>query len=272
MPDPDTNEGTPFRELKPGDRYVALGSSFGAGPGIPPRVEGAPRASGRSANNYAHLLAARLELDLDDVTFSGATAAEMLAAGGQIEAVTETTRLVTVTGGGNDVGYIPGLVAASVPRFLRVLPSIRRGLADTNGTGHLDERFDQLTQTLTSLVREVRRRAPHSIIVLVDYVTLVPADESIATPPLSSGAAHWGRTMAARLVEVTRAVAAAEGCLYAAASDISASHHAFSAEPWSKHFHYSLRGGAPYHPNAAGMAAIAALVGDQLNRPSVLPE
>src|ERR1700712_285245 len=112
MPEPDTNDGTPVRELKPGDRYVALGSSFGAGPGILPRVEGAPRASGRSEKNYAHLLAAHLGLALDDVTFSGATAAEMLEAGGQVEAVTDTTRLVTVTCGGNDVGYIPGPAAA----------------------------------------------------------------------------------------------------------------------------------------------------------------
>ena len=50
-------------------RYVALGSSMAAGPGIRPSAAGAPFGSGRSARNYAHLVAQRLNLDLVDVTF-----------------------------------------------------------------------------------------------------------------------------------------------------------------------------------------------------------
>ena len=60
-------------------RYVALGSSMAAGPGIRPSAPGAPFGSGRSARNYAHLVAERLGLDLVDVTFSGATTANVLA-------------------------------------------------------------------------------------------------------------------------------------------------------------------------------------------------
>ena len=59
-------------------RYVALGSSMAAGPGIRPAAPGAPFGSGRSARNYAHLVAQRLSLDLVDVTFSGATTANVL--------------------------------------------------------------------------------------------------------------------------------------------------------------------------------------------------
>ena len=57
-------------------RFVALGSSFAAGPGIAPRAAGSPRRAGRSARNYAHLAAARLGLDLDDVSYSRATVRE----------------------------------------------------------------------------------------------------------------------------------------------------------------------------------------------------
>lgn len=49
---------------------TALGSSFAAGPGIPPQIN---RMAGRSSNNYAHLLAARLGADPTDLTVSGAT-------------------------------------------------------------------------------------------------------------------------------------------------------------------------------------------------------
>ena len=59
-------------------RYVALGSSMAAGPGITPRANGAPWPAGRSARNYPHLVAAQLGLDLVDVTYSGATTAHVL--------------------------------------------------------------------------------------------------------------------------------------------------------------------------------------------------
>lgn len=49
-------------------------------------------------------------------------------------------------------------------------------------------------------------------------------------------------------------------CEYVAASAAYADNHAWSAAPWTRRFHLSLRGGAPYRPDAAGMAAVANLV------------
>jgi hypothetical protein len=46
------------------DRYVALSSSFAAGPGVGRRRPGSPRRAGRSASNYAGLFAARTGLAL----------------------------------------------------------------------------------------------------------------------------------------------------------------------------------------------------------------
>ncbi|MBI3690097.1 MAG: SGNH/GDSL hydrolase family protein, partial [Mycolicibacterium aromaticivorans] len=40
-------------------RYVALGSSMAAGPGIKPRAADSPLPAGRSARNYPHLTAER---------------------------------------------------------------------------------------------------------------------------------------------------------------------------------------------------------------------
>jgi lysophospholipase L1-like esterase len=96
-----------------GSRYVAIGSSFAAGPGIAVRASASQRRAGRSAGNYAHLVVRALGLDLHDVTYSGATTSDILtpsAAGqpAQLEAVTPDTRLVTITAGGNDVGFLPG--------------------------------------------------------------------------------------------------------------------------------------------------------------------
>src|ERR1700727_822749 len=116
-------------------RYVALGSSMAAGPGIRPGAAGTPRLAGRSALNYPHLIAERLGFELVDVTFSGATTAHLLAdrqhgAPPQLTALDGSESLVTVTIGGNDVGYVPLLMAASLPRWARRLPLLGGRLAE----------------------------------------------------------------------------------------------------------------------------------------------
>ena len=70
-----------------------------------------------------------------DVTFSGATTAHVLAdrqrgAPPQIDALDGSEALVTVTIGGNDVGYIPLLMAASLPRVARRLPLLGRTIGN----------------------------------------------------------------------------------------------------------------------------------------------
>src|SRR3954467_6015379 len=55
---------------------VALGDSYASGPVIPPQTE-QPWGCLRSSNNYAHQVARELDLDLTDVTCSGASTKHM---------------------------------------------------------------------------------------------------------------------------------------------------------------------------------------------------
>ena len=264
-----------------GSRYAAMGSSFAAGPGIPARAPASPRRAGRSSGNYAHLVAGALGLDLHDVTYSGATTSDIMqpsAAGqpAQLDAVTPDTRLVTITAGGNDVGYLPRLTLASLPWPLRALPHVRARIAGYGDQDVTDERFGQLERNLVTIGRLLRGRAPACRVLFVDYLTILPphGDNPGAPPPPQI--ARWGRVIAARLAATTQAAALAAGCEYVSASAASADHHAWSAAPWTRRFHLSLRGGAPYHPNAAGMAAVsqlvlAALTADQPPAPPPAP-
>ena len=166
-------------EIPAGSRYVAMGSSFAAGPGIPVRAPGSPRRAGRSASNYAHLVARALGLDLHDVTYSGATTGEILgpsAAGqaAQLGAVTPATRLVTVTAGGNDVGYLPRLTLSSLPWPLRALPRVRAQVAGFGDPAATDERFAGLGPALEAIARGVRERAPDCRVLFVNYLTILP--------------------------------------------------------------------------------------------------
>ena len=270
-----------------GSRYVAMGSSFGAGPGIAPRAPGSPRRAGRSASYYAHLVARDLRLDLHDITYSGATTDDILrpSARGQpaqLDAVTPGTRLVTLTAGGNDVGFLPRLTLASLPWPLRLLPRARAQVAAFGDPAATDERFASLGRNLRAIARGVADRAPDCRILFVDYLTILPpaGGPPAGGPPADGGPAAaagpargagpaapppaaiagWGRVIAARLAATTQEAAQAAAAGYVAASAASAGHHAWSATPWTRRFHLSLRGGAPYHPNADGMAAVARLV------------
>lgn len=246
-------------------RYVALGSSMAAGPGIKPRAEGAPFRAGRSARNYPHLVAERLGLDLVDVTYSGATTAHILherqnGAPPQIEALDGSEALVTVTIGGNDAGYVPQLMAAALPRFTRSLPVLGPRVRELLDADARESALTDVAEALLMVGREVRRRAPQATVLFVDYLTMLPPPDA-AAPPLSEAHATLGRHVAATLERLTGAAAAQTGCGWVRAAQASAAHHAWSADPWTTRPGLPRPGRpAPLHPNAAGMRAVADLV------------
>lgn len=249
-------------------RYVALGSSMAAGPGIWPRAAGAQRWSGRSARNYAHLIAQRYRYDLVDVTFSGATTAHVLTerqrgAPPQITELDGTESLVTVTIGGNDVGYIPLLMAASLPRALRHLPLLGDRITDLLDRQARDRALDAVFESLCAVGREVCQRSVGARIFFVDYLTILPPPGAPAAP-LSPADADLGRHVAATLETMTADAAAATGCGLIRAAAASREHHAWSAQPWTtlpSRWGFTLPGRpAPLHPNAQGMRAVADLL------------
>lgn len=255
--------------LLPGGRYVALGSSFAAGPLLGSRVMGSPRAAGRSGENYAHVLARRAGLELVDVTYSGATTADLLQASPerpvpQIEAVSREARLVTITCGGNDVGYLPMLTLSSLPWPLQTREHVQSRLWAMTDPASLDRNFAQLEDQLVHLVEEVKRRAPRAEIAVVDYLTVLPPDAATPTGILPAHAADWGRPVAQRLTSVFETVAAGQGVRFVPVGAHSVDHHAWSAEPWTNRFRFWPHAGAPYHPNRQGMRAVADLLLDQL--------
>ncbi|WP_428342591.1 SGNH/GDSL hydrolase family protein [Mycobacterium sp.] len=242
-------------------RYVALGSSMAAGPGIRPTAPGAPFGSGRSARNYAHLVAEQLGLDLVDVTFSGATTANVLTerqrrAPPQIAALNGSEAVVTITIGGNDVGYVPLLMAASLPSVARRLPAIRE-LLDRDAR---IEALDGIVDALSAVGTAVRRRAPLARVMFVDYLTLLPAAGAPAAP-LWADHAELGRLIATRLEDATAQAAEATGCEVVRAGQASRNHHAWAPDPWTVAAGWPLPWRpAPFHPNAAGMRAVADLI------------
>jgi lysophospholipase L1-like esterase len=253
-------------------RYVALGSSMAAGPGIAPQAEGAPRWSGRSAANYAHLVAEHRDLELIDVTFSGATTAHVLTdrqhgAPPQVTALDGSESLVTITIGGNDVGYVPLLMAAALPRVARRLPLLGARISEMLDRDARDRALAAVFDSLCAVGKAVRRHAPDARIFFVDYLTMLPPAD-VAAPPISDANADLGRHVAVTLERLTADAAAATGCEVIRAGEASRNHHAWSSEPWTTRparYIVPLPGRpAPLHPNGAGMRAVAELIAAQL--------
>jgi lysophospholipase L1-like esterase len=246
-------------------RYVALGSSMAAGPGIWPPDFGAPLPAMRSAHNYPHLVAKKLGLDLVDVTYSGATTAHVLTdrqygSPPQIDALNGSESLVTVTIGGNDVGYVPMLTAAGLPQFTRALPMLGDRLRELLDRDARERALTDVAESLRRVGGALRERAPRARVLFVDYLTLLPPRGTPA-PPLSPDDAELGRHVADTLERRTAEAAADTGCGIVKAGEASRTHHAWSQDPWTTKPGLPVPWRpAPLHPNAAGMRAVAELV------------
>lgn len=253
-----------------GARYVALGSSYASGPGLGARVPGSPPDARRTAGNYAHLLAERLGLDLVDATSSGAVTADLrwkrqYGQPPQADALTADTQLVTVTVGGNDIGYASGLMLAGLPLAsipLRALSTARSLLAPAAGPRSL-----ALLPAAMVLVGElIRRRSPGARVMFVEYLTVLPPDPRTPVPHFSARQAAAGREKLAALQLATAAAARSTGSVLVPVTAASANHHAWSAEPWTTGAvkPQGLDDPLPFHPNRAGMAAVAELIEQHL--------
>jgi lysophospholipase L1-like esterase len=250
-------------KLPAGSEYVALGSSFAAGAGIGDRESGSPRRAGRSTHNYAHVLADRLRLRLTDASFSGATIAQIvgrergLTASPQVDAVGPDTRLVTLTAGGNDLGYVGYLIGSSLSPIMRTLTGGTRRLRSLSDEKELERKAALLGDDVLELFDGIRQRAPQATIAVTDYLAVLPADAAIGSDPLDRDHADRGRAIADRLTLTLRQAAARADVMFVEVSGASASHHAWSFDPWTERYVWIGGKAAPYHPTPAGMQFVA---------------
>ena len=248
-------------------RYVALGDSYTAGPLVPTT----DLADGclRSDHNYPSLLAARLDLDLEDVSCSGATTRDLVrrqptfrdtSVPPQQRAVDRRTDLVTVGIGGNDLGLFSTLVQSCLG--LRDLDPSGSPCADSDvgqgmlrGLGTIGDNVEQ------SLIR-IRERAPQARVVLVGYLRIVPSTGSCSGRlPFAGGDVTFGdrviRGLAGELEEAARAADVDYVDMYAA----SRGHDVCSAQPWVNGRESTPGVAAAFHPLLSGMRAVAGELG-----------
>lgn len=252
---------------------VALGSSFAAGPGIQPQ---ALKAAGRSENNYAHLLAKRLDAQLTDLTVSGATLNNVLSEPQvlfgnhfepQLNSIPPNVHVVTITGGGNDLGYIGAVMHSTLQSyFLGRIASHFLSAPDNAPSltaGEVAERF-------IAVIDKIRETSPRCRIYLVEYLTLFgPNTRARIDVSFDDSKIQEFQNLASTLQSAYKLAAEARsGCKVIAVGERSQDHALGSEEPWVEGFSFGmlLARKAPFHPNARGMEAVADMLYEELTR------
>jgi len=173
-------------DVPPGSEYVALGDSYSAGYGLPDPTRLPTNACAQSARDYPHRIAARFGLDLTDVSCAGATSRDVVSGHQfrgvppQVRALSDRTRLVTLTIGGNDAdlfGTAASCLALSArgPVFSgRDAPSCRSTLVH-DGVDDLEVRIrSRVALGIADTLGAVRRAAPNAEVVLLGYPAIFP--------------------------------------------------------------------------------------------------
>lgn len=231
-----------------GDRYVALGSSIASGFGIPEQSTDC----GRSSRSYPRLVAARFDLDLIDVTCGAAVIPNVVgtAQGSnppQLDAVTADTKLITLSIGGNDIGYNVTALACGDPATICSAPPDVEANAATAQTALVD------------LIERLRVIAPSATIVLVTYPREVPAGNCPAlrfTDEEASIVRALGERLASLLTEV-----AAETDVLLVDPYVEPGDHtgcAPESERWTAG--RDAPDGFPYHPTTLGHEVMAEMI------------
>jgi lysophospholipase L1-like esterase len=199
--------------------YDALGDSYASGYGVPPYTGG---ACGRSGSAYAEQLDGRMKIDLDDfVACAGATTTSMVA-GGQLNALDSDTDLVTLTIGGNDIGWssaVGACLGGSDQQCAGALALVRNRV------------LTQLPGLLDTVYTDVAAHAPAAHVVVTGYPRLFSPEYGpfLGASPAEQQALNDG---ADTLNGVIAAAAARHGFQFVDVTKRFVGHGVNAPDPW----------------------------------------
>lgn len=247
--------------------YVALGDSYAAGPLIPNQVN-APCL--RSDHNYASLVAASLGVTtFRDASCSGATTVDMTQSLNpllgqvppQFDALTADAGLVSLTIGGNDIGFS---TIAETCFLLSILDLFGTPCADHYTAGGTDTIAASIAATgpkVAAVLQGIHVRAPHARVLVVGYPDLLPLSGSGCWPlvPIAPGDLPYLRSVESRLNAMLATEAAGNGATYVDTFTPSIGHDACQpiGVKWIEGI-LPTSPAYPVHPNLLGMQGDAA--------------
>ena len=288
---------TPYEQAVSGT-YVAMGDSFASGEGSWDYEKGTDfddrddlwpfnddeedhNRCHRSANAYAQIIAADNDFAGGDqfVACSGAQIDDFDEPNGantdedaQLDQLDENTSLVTLSVGGNDLGF------ADVIEDCVINGERGVGFVDSCQEKHdarITKRLPQLKRELISLYRQVKQQAPNARIVVVGYPPLFAEDPEDDYGNLLFGEdQQWMNERAGDLNTVLAEAAEEAGVEFVDPTNAFRGHGLGSDDPWFNDLDWGGPGmmlvdPSSFHPNGQGQRAFAELVQQQLENPEL---
>jgi hypothetical protein len=247
--------------------YVALGDSYSSAAGVAPFVPLSPPTCSRSLLNYPHDIAAVTKpSSFTDVTCSGADTSDFFTSQApgvapQLAAVTKSTRLVTMTIGGNDEDVFVDSFFGCATISATSGDVLGNPCQQKYGSFFTDEIRTQTFPHLVAALTAVRHRAPAATVAILGYPQILPAVgrlDCYPKMPISLGDVPWLKHEQDVLNAVVRKAALLTGARFVDMAPSSAGHDACEpvGQRWIEPAVDPINA-APVHPNATGEAAMA---------------
>ncbi len=215
--------------------YVALGDSYASGTGAGSYVD---RACQRSSNAYPAMHGASFP-SFRFVACSGATTQSLKR---QFAALTPATTLVTITIGGNDLGFVDVMTTCTLNGDRSCASRVAKSVTFIR---------DQLPARLDATYAKVKELSPQASLVVLGYPRLFTPNDRCST--LSRSKRQVLNDAADQLSDVTAAAASRAGARYVDVREAFADHGVCSGQPWINGLVNPTVDS--YHPNKAGQAA-----------------
>lgn len=222
--------------------YAALGDSYAAGYG-----GGDYGACGQSPNGYPERLVGIAHIELtQDLACIGATTSDVTTL--QVPLLSPTTQLVTLTVGGDDVGFYSIMVLC-----FAAPPSPEQQAECANAIAQGSAALAAVPGGVAATVAAIHTRAPGARVVVTGYPLL------FALPSKYGPAAAQIDQAIPLLNAAIQAGATAAGATYVDVTGQFAGHAIGSVVPWINDFNGSLTNPNfdAFHPNASGYKAYA---------------
>lgn len=231
--------------------YTALGDSYSSGLGARVYYRDGT-ACYRSPKTYGALLAVDYDLSVTLVACSGAQTADVVR--DQLTSLNPSTRYVTMTIGGNDVGFSSALTICALPGWLgNCRHQVDAGLAVLRRD--LPDRLDRL-------LGSIRSRAPRARVVVAGYPHLFNGTDCNAGTFFSRHDEDRINRATDELDALIESRTKAAGFTFVPVVDTFDGHAVCDRAEWINGLSFPVIDS--FHPNTAGYRAYARLVGPVL--------
>jgi lysophospholipase L1-like esterase len=247
-----------------GATYVALGDSYTAGPLIPNQVP--PYGCLKSDHNFPNLAAPAIGLPLRDISCSGAETEDMTAPQEvefdgpnppQFSALDAGTAVVSVTIGGNDIGFSE-IAESCVTANPFATPC--QDKYNSGGQDVIAERISETAPKVAAVLRGIRQRSPDARVFVLNYAAIFPETGFGCWPqmPIGYGDVPYLRAKQKQLNAMIARQAAKKSATLVDWYGASVGHDACKNPlvRWVEPL-VPVNPAAPIHPNLAGMEGAA---------------